>query len=135
MVHNRLTPAQKSHFLGHGWLRIPGGIPPENVQVYLSNIWIRLGYDPNDKSTWVEEKVHTPRHRQMPIKEFAPKAWEAICEYVFAIARRTGSGADGDFYDKGEILGGEDRIDMSNPPTAGDSLICNFGTDEWVDVS
>lgn len=25
-------------------------------------------------------EIHTPRHREIATKEFAPKGWEAICE-------------------------------------------------------
>jgi hypothetical protein len=74
------SPEQRLHFLEHGWVRIEQGIPDEHVRAYRDNIWIRLGYHPNNKETWIKEKVHTPRHRQMPTKEFAPKAWGAICE-------------------------------------------------------
>lgn len=36
---------------------------------------------------------------------------------------------------KGEILGGEDRIDPTLFESSGDSLIVNLGTEEWADVS
>jgi hypothetical protein len=107
--YHHLTPDQRTHFLTHGWVLIPSAIPPEHIEHFASDIWIRLGYDPNDKSTWVKEKVHNPRHREMKMKEFMPEAWGAICE----------------------ILGGEERIDESIWGTAGDSLICNFGSEEW----
>lgn len=74
-----LTQEQKNHFLAHGWVKIPGGISPENVKKFVGNAWIRLGYDPNDKSTWVEENIHMPRHREIETKEFVPEVYQAMC--------------------------------------------------------
>ncbi|KZS90207.1 hypothetical protein SISNIDRAFT_479583 [Sistotremastrum niveocremeum HHB9708] len=105
-----LSQEQREHFLEHGWVRIPAAIPPENIKKFTENVWVRLGYDPNDKSTWVQEKIHMPRHREIPVKEFAPKAWGAMCE----------------------LVGGEDRIDTTLFYSCGDSLICNFGSEDWV---
>ncbi len=78
--YNFLTAAQRQHFLEHGWIKIEGAIPPENVQKFAGNAWTRLGMDPNDKSTWTEENIHMPRHREIPTKDFAPNAWKAICK-------------------------------------------------------
>lgn len=75
-----LTPEQCTHFLERGWVSIPGGIPPANVDKFISNVWVRLGYSPTDKSTWVSEKLHMPRHREMPHKDYMPDAYKAICE-------------------------------------------------------
>lgn len=107
-----LSEAQRRHFLEHGWVRIPGGIPAEQIEKFTENVWVRLGYDPNDKSTWTQEKVHMPRHREIPVKNFAPKAWGAMCE----------------------LVGGEDRVDTSLFYECGDSLICNFGTPELEEL-
>ncbi|KAI0067549.1 hypothetical protein BV25DRAFT_1846593 [Artomyces pyxidatus] len=106
-----LTPEQRVQFLADGWVRIEGGVPPEHVELFTENVWVRLGYDPNDKSTWEEEKIHMPRHRQIPTPEFMPKAWGAICE----------------------LLGGEDRIDRTLFESCGDSLIVNLGAEKWKD--
>ncbi|KAI0041388.1 hypothetical protein FA95DRAFT_1565428 [Auriscalpium vulgare] len=104
-----LTPFQRAQFLEHGWVRIEGGVPPANIAHFSENVWVRLGYDPDDKSTWQKEKIHMPRHRQIPTAEFMPKAWAAICE----------------------IVGGEERIDKTLFESCGDSLIVNLGTEEW----
>jgi hypothetical protein len=72
-------------------------------------VFIRLGYDPVDKSTWTAaEKVNMPFHRRESAAKIAPKAWDAICE----------------------LLGGEEKIS----PTCkewGDSIIANFGSEYW----
>ncbi|KAF8584672.1 hypothetical protein K439DRAFT_1633385 [Ramaria rubella] len=106
-----LTDEQRTHFLEHGWLRIPKAVPPEHIARFVGDVWIRLGYDREDPSTWVEEKFRMPRQREMLWKDFSPKAWSAICE----------------------VVGGEDRIDPTIFDKVGDSLIANFGTEEWRD--
>ncbi|EMD37741.1 hypothetical protein CERSUDRAFT_65344 [Gelatoporia subvermispora B] len=108
---NYLTSEQREHFLEHGWVKIPSAVRDEHLRRFTEDVWIRLGFDPNDQSTWVKEKIHMPRHREVPTKEFMPKAWGAMCE----------------------LLGGEDRIDPTLFESCGDSLIVNLGSEEWVD--
>lgn len=55
--YRSLTPEQRQFFLDHGWIRIEGAVPMENIKRFTQDVWIRLGYDPNDKSTWAKEKV------------------------------------------------------------------------------
>ena len=52
-----MTPEMREHFLKYGWVKIEGGVSPENLDRFKHDVWIRLGYDPNDKSTWEKEKV------------------------------------------------------------------------------
>lgn len=52
-----LTSDQREHFLQHGWVKISKAVKEEYLQAFTENVWIRLGYDPNDKSTWTKEKV------------------------------------------------------------------------------
>ncbi|KAH8073008.1 hypothetical protein BXZ70DRAFT_964092 [Cristinia sonorae] len=107
--YKHLSANQRAHFLEHGWVRIPQGVPEENIDNFMENVWVRLGYDPNDMSTWEKEKIHMPRHREVPTRDFMPKAWGAMCE----------------------LLGGEDRIDNTLFESCGDSLIVNLGLKEW----
>ncbi|KAI0644403.1 hypothetical protein C8Q79DRAFT_912726 [Trametes meyenii] len=106
-----LTPEQRDHFLQHGWVKIPKAVKEEYLKQFTENVWVRLGYDPDDKSTWTKEKIHMPRHREIPTREFMPKAWGAMAE----------------------LLGGEDRIDPTIFESCGDSLIVNLGAEQWVD--
>ncbi|PAV15566.1 hypothetical protein PNOK_0842400 [Pyrrhoderma noxium] len=104
-----MTPELRKQFLEKGWVKIEGAISLENIKSFSDDVWIRLGFDPNDKTTWEKEKIHMPRHREVPMKQFSPKGWAAICE----------------------ILGGEERIDTTLFGSFGDSLICNLGSPEW----
>jgi len=106
---SHLTPEQRVHFLEHGWVKVPNAVPKENIELYTKDIWIRLGYDKDDPSTWEEERFRMPRQREMPWAQFAPKGYGAICE----------------------IVGGADRLDPKIFDKAGDSLITNFGKEEW----
>ncbi|KAG8876149.1 hypothetical protein FRB97_003610 [Tulasnella sp. 331] len=111
--YQHLTDEQVQHFLERGYVKIPKAFTKEKSDQYTEDLWIRIGYDPNDKNTWTEERLHLPRLRQESVKTFSPKAWGAICD----------------------LLGGEDRIE---PRSAvwGDSFICNFGRpeDEHIDT-
>jgi hypothetical protein len=77
--YRHLTPSQRDHFLQHGWIKIPGGISPERVHAWTENAFIRLGWDPADKTTWNAEAYHMPRHREIPTSEHMPEAYGAAC--------------------------------------------------------
>lgn len=113
MEYKYLTKDQRAHFLEYGWVKISDAVPHQNIDRFTENVWVRLGYDPADKSTWTKEKIHMPRHREISTKDFMPKAWGAMCE----------------------LLGGEDRIDNTLFESCGDSLIVNLGSDEWSNKS
>jgi hypothetical protein len=71
----------------------------------MEDLWVRIGQDENDKSTWQTEYLHLPRHREVPAEEFAPEAWNKIID----------------------ICGGQDRIDPIRERYYGDAFIINFG--------
>ncbi|KAJ7636741.1 hypothetical protein FB45DRAFT_907220 [Roridomyces roridus] len=101
-----LTPEQKAHFLTHGFVKVPSCFSRETSGAFTSNLWTRLGMSPTDKSTWTAERTNMPSHTSVPISEFAPKAWSAICE----------------------LVGGEDRI-TEGTKKWNDSFIVNLGKD------
>lgn len=105
-----LTEEQKAHFLEHGFVKIPQCFTRDQAAEFTSTMWTRLGMDPNDKTTWTAEKTNMPWHRHVPVSDFAPKAWAAMCE----------------------LLGGEERI-TDSPEFRGwsDGFIVNLGKDEY----
>jgi hypothetical protein len=109
-----LTDEQVRHFLDKGYVVIHDCFSAEAAEEYTKALWTRLGYDRDDPSTWVESRIHMPAHRQFDIKDFAPKAWDAVCD----------------------LIGGEDRI--AKPYNWGDGFIVNLweGADEpWSPAS
>ena len=83
-----LTEEQKAHFLEHGYVKVPKCFTREQAAEFTAKMWKRLGMDPDDKSTWTVEKYNMPWHHHVPVEEFSPKAWSAMCQ----------------------LLGGKDRI-------------------------
>lgn len=77
-----LTEEQKQFWLENGYVKIPKCFSREQSDAFTSSIWARLGADPNDKSTWPTEKSNMPGHTVVSCKEFAPKAYAAMCELV-----------------------------------------------------
>ena len=77
-----LTDEQKDFWLEHGYIKIPRCFSREQSDAFSSTVWDRLGADPNDRSTWPTDKLNMPGHSVVSCKEFAPKAWAAICELV-----------------------------------------------------
>ena len=103
-----LTQAQIDHFMRYGYLRISNAFSLEKANEWVSDVWTRLGFDPNDKSTWTKERINMPNHKFEPVQTFSPFAWGCICE----------------------LLGGEDRVDDISTRWS-DGLIVNLGAPEW----
>ncbi|KAJ7189934.1 hypothetical protein B0H12DRAFT_1332311 [Mycena haematopus] len=108
-AYNYLTKEQREFFLEHGWLRIPNAIDKTVLDKWMSDFWVRLGWDERDKSTWETDYLKMPKHHEIPPSEFSPDAWKAMCE----------------------IVGGEDKIDKEREYLTGDNFIANFGSEYW----
>ena len=99
-----LTAEDIERFVTDGYVVVHGCFSPEAAAEVTATMWTRLGYDPDDPSTWERSSVHMPAHRRIDVSEFAPRAWAAMCQ----------------------LVGGTDRI-ATDPRTAwGDSLIVNL---------
>ncbi|EPQ51052.1 hypothetical protein GLOTRDRAFT_141198 [Gloeophyllum trabeum ATCC 11539] len=105
--YRALTPEQVNQFMEEGYVVIKGAFTKEQAEDFTSTMWVRLGLDPNDKSTWEKDRIHMPWHIRKEVATFAPRAWEAMCD----------------------LLGGNERIDPISS-SWGDSFIVNFGTEE-----
>ncbi|KAL5482571.1 hypothetical protein ACEPAI_9165 [Sanghuangporus weigelae] len=102
--YEQLTQEDVDFFMHKGYVVIKKAFSEEKVEEWTKTVWTRLGMDPNDKSTWTNEKVHMPWHRREPVQTFAPKAWAAIKD----------------------LLGGEERI-APDGALWGDNFIVNLG--------
>lgn len=84
-----LTPEEAQHFVEKGYVRIKGCLDPELARAWTAEAYDRLGYDPEDRSTWAKEIVWMDRHNVARIKDISPRGWGALCD----------------------VTGGADRID------------------------
>jgi hypothetical protein len=99
-----LSDEQTEHFLQRGHVTLRGAFDPEFARGWRERAWVRLGYQSDDPSTWVEQRIHMPNLESVPMQELAPEAWEAACA----------------------LLGGEERIG-GKPAMWGDGFIANLG--------
>jgi len=97
-----LTPEQTTEFLERGHIVLRGCFSRETAEDWKDLAFRRLGYDKNDRTTWEKERIHMGGTQSLEIKEFAPKAWDAICA----------------------LMGGEERIQQ--PARWSDGFIVNF---------
>lgn len=116
MEYSTLTEEDVEHFLEYGFVKVPQAIDREFCKQYTDLAFERLGYDPNDSSTWLEAKIHMPSMNRFKVWEIAPKAWGAICD----------------------LAGGKERIAKADEVSWGDGFILNFsfGADQpWHEPS
>ncbi|EKM51627.1 uncharacterized protein PHACADRAFT_177048 [Phanerochaete carnosa HHB-10118-sp] len=99
-----ISEEQAAFFLENGYVVIKQAFTKQKAADWSKDVWVRLGMDPNDKSTWTKERIHMPWHKREKVSTFAPKAWEAMQDLL-----------------------GEGRVDEDNS-TWGDSFIVNLGS-------
>ena len=67
------TEEQIDFFMENGYVVIKSAFTREQAAQHTANMWVRLGLDPNDKTSWTQEKIHMPQHFEVPVSKFAPK--------------------------------------------------------------
>src|SRR3954467_6068032 len=77
-----LTAEQVQSFLDNGYLVVKGCLDMDVAQRWVAEGYERLGYDPNDPSTWTEEIIWMKYKNELPIRELAPRAWQTILDVV-----------------------------------------------------
>ena len=106
-TYKTLTESDITHFIEKGHIILRDCFPRELAEEWTAFAYKRLGYEPDDPSTWAEPRIHLPSMNRVPLQEVAPRAWDAISD----------------------LLGGEERIagSLRNPtPSWGDGFIINF---------
>jgi|GEM_PF-494321 len=84
-----LNEEQVQSFLNHGYLVVKDCFEPAFAKQWTDQAFTRLGYDPEDATTWEKEIIWMDHANQLPVSEISPKAWGALCD----------------------VIGGEDRIE------------------------
>lgn len=56
-----------------GFVVIKNAFPKEDAEEWTKNVWVRLGFDPEDKSTWTQERTNMPAHKREKVSTIAPK--------------------------------------------------------------
>ncbi len=106
-TYKTLTDADITHFIEKGHIILRNCFPKALAEEWTAFAYKRLGYEPDDTSTWETARIHLPSMNRVPIQEVAPHTWDAICD----------------------LLGGEERIANSgrtSAPSWGDGFIINF---------
>lgn len=67
------TAEQRDFFLENGYIVIKHAFTREQTEDFTKEMWVRLGMDPEDKSTWNSDKVNMPVMKKVRVDEFAPK--------------------------------------------------------------
>ena len=67
-----LTAEQVQSFLDNGYLVVKDCLDMDVAQRWVAEGFERLGYDPDDPSTWAEEIIWMKYKNEMPIRELAP---------------------------------------------------------------
>lgn len=74
-THCNCLAEQVDHFLEHGYIVIKNAFSRQQATGFTSELWTRLGLDPDDKSTWTREKIHMPWLKRVKVADFSPKVY------------------------------------------------------------
>jgi hypothetical protein len=77
-----LSAAQIQEFIRNGYVVVKGCFPAEKAEEWIQAAYQRLGYKKDDPSFWKEQRVPLASSRSVLVRDFAPKAWGAICQLV-----------------------------------------------------
>lgn len=77
-----LTDEQVQSFLDKGYLVVHDCLDPSVSDRWIEEAYNRLGYAKNDPATWKKDIVWMDHKNTMPVRELAPKAWDAILDVV-----------------------------------------------------
>lgn len=82
-----LTEAQVNSFMQRGYLVVPGCVDQTIAQRWIARAYERLGYNPDDPSTWAKEITWMYHESELPISTIAPRAWDAILDVIGGVER------------------------------------------------
>lgn len=65
---------QIEHFLANGYVKLTGCFTRARAAEWSKELWVRLGMDPNDSTTWTKERTNMPVLHHFDVAELSPKA-------------------------------------------------------------
>ena len=107
-----LTDEQVQSFLNKGYLIVHDSLERDIASSWIDQAYARLGYDKNDPNTWTKDIIWMDHQNHLPVKEVAPKAWEAILD----------------------VVGGEDRLETQVLRIPGSGHFSTINSFEWSDA-
>ncbi len=78
-----LSPADIEHFLQYGYIRLSNCFdtgPGSLAHRWAQESWQRNGIKPDDFDSWPKDKIHMSASETRQVREFSPRAYQAICE-------------------------------------------------------
>lgn len=109
--YRTLTPEQVQSFLDKGYLVVPDCLDRSVADRWIDEAYVRLGYDSGDPSTWAKDIIWMDHKNQMPVRELAPKAWDAILD----------------------VVGGEERLETTVMKLRESGHFTSINSFEWSD--
>lgn len=77
-----LTEAEVQHFLDHGYVVIHDAMPKDFLEAQQRRIWVRLGYQPDNPSTWERDYLFMEDRDRWDVETLAPRVWGAAVDLV-----------------------------------------------------
>ena len=78
-----LSATDLEHFLAYGFVHLTNCFdtsPGSVAHRWVRESWSRVGLSPDDPSTWPNDKIALPELETIPVRDFSPRAFAAICE-------------------------------------------------------
>lgn len=99
-----LTSEQLRQFLTKGYVVLGNCFGAAAAKRYVDRAYARLGADPDNPTTWKQEKCFLNSSEGILLREFSPSAWTAVCQ----------------------LVGGKERIVQESDFTFSDSFVIKF---------
>ncbi len=77
-----LTDSQTAHFLEHGHIVLHDCFGRDAARDLTDDACAQLGCDPTDPATWAKPLAFLYPSRKVLLREFAPRAWAAVCQLL-----------------------------------------------------
>jgi hypothetical protein len=80
--YQELSAEQVQSFMDQGYLVVKNCIDLDLADEWIDGGFQRLGYDRHDPATWQKDIVWMKHAKEIPVRQIAPRAWEAILDVV-----------------------------------------------------